>query len=50
MYHKEMAKLLKEDFLRDCSTSAMLTHEDYLQRSWGKKLKEGIGKVLSPLF
>ncbi|SIR21348.1 cardiolipin synthase [Maribacter ulvicola] len=50
MYHKKMAKLLKEDFLNDCKISNELCYNDYIKRSWGKKLKEGVGRVLSPLF
>lgn len=50
MYHKGFAKLLKEDFLQDCMSSNELRYDEFIQRSWGKKLKEGFGKVLSPLF
>ena len=50
MYHKKFAKLLKEDFIADCSTSKLLNYEEYMKRSWQNKLKEGIGKVLSPLL
>jgi len=50
MYHKEFAKLLKEDFLQDCIGSNELRYDEFIQRSWSKKLKEGFGKVLSPLF
>ena len=50
MYHKHMAKLLKEDFLQDCSISNELIYEEYIKRKWTKKLQEGIGRVLSPLF
>ncbi|SEK28176.1 cardiolipin synthetase 2 [Maribacter orientalis] len=50
MYHKEFAKLLKEDFLNDCKVSNELRYNEFIKRSWGKKLKEGFGKVLSPLF
>ncbi|WP_339627769.1 cardiolipin synthase [uncultured Maribacter sp.] len=50
MYHKEFAKLLKEDFLHDCRASNELRYNEFIKRSWGKKLKEGFGKVLSPLF
>ncbi|WP_339656374.1 cardiolipin synthase [uncultured Maribacter sp.] len=50
MYHKEFAKLLKEDFLQDCKVSNELRYDEFIQRPWGKKLKEGFGKVLSPLF
>ncbi|TLP71143.1 cardiolipin synthase [Maribacter sp. ACAM166] len=50
MYNKNFAKLLKEDFEKDCSTSKLLTHEGFIKRPWSEKLKEGIGKVLSPLL
>ncbi len=50
MYNKEFAKLLKEDFLQDCIGSNELRYDEFIQRPWSKKLKEGIGKVLSPLF
>jgi cardiolipin synthase len=50
MYHKNFAKLLRKDFLNDCSTSKELTYETFVQRPWSKKLKEGVGKLLSPLF
>ncbi|MGB3143967.1 MAG: cardiolipin synthase [Maribacter sp.] len=50
IYHKKFAKLLKEDFIVDCSTSKLLNYEEYMKRSWQNKMKEGIGKVLSPLL
>ena len=50
MYNKEFAKLLKEDFLQDCMASNELIYDEFIQRPWVKKLKEGVGKVLSPLF
>lgn len=50
IYEKEFAHLLKEDFLEDCSQSKMLNYEIYVQRPWVKKLKEGIGKIFSPLL
>ena len=50
MYDKEFAKLLKEDFLKDSIISHELIYEEFVKRPWSKKLKEGIGKVMSPLF
>ncbi|WP_300022971.1 cardiolipin synthase [uncultured Maribacter sp.] len=50
MYHSKMAKLLKEDFLNDCKVSNELFYDEYVKRLWGKKLKQGVGRVLSPLF
>jgi len=50
VYDEPFAKLLKDDFLKDAKLSKMLTYEEYLQRPWGEKLKEGFGKVFSPLL
>ncbi|UWX54416.1 cardiolipin synthase [Maribacter litopenaei] len=50
VYEKEFAELLKKDFLKDSSTSKMLSYGEYKERSYIKKLKEGIGKIFSPLF
>ncbi|TVZ14771.1 cardiolipin synthase [Maribacter sp. MAR_2009_72] len=50
VYNKEFAKLLKQDFLQDCAIGKELNYTEYIERPWGKKLKEGIGRVLSPLF
>jgi cardiolipin synthase len=50
MYHTQIAKQLKEDFLYDCKISNELVYDDFIKRPWSKKLKEGVGRVLSPLF
>lgn len=50
IYNKDFAKILKADFLNDCAVSNELLYSDFIKRPWGKKLKEGVGKVLSPLF
>jgi len=50
MYHKQIAKQLKEDFLNDCLISNELIYDEFIKRPWSKKLKEGVGRVLSPLF
>jgi len=50
MYHTQIAKQLKEDFLNDCKISNELVYDDFIKRPWSKKLKEGVGRVLSPLF
>lgn len=50
MYNKNFARLLREDFEKDCNTSKLLTYEEYVKRPWLERLKEGIGKVLSPLL
>ncbi|MBC8768675.1 cardiolipin synthase [Arenibacter sp. BSSL-BM3] len=50
VYDEPFAKLLKEDFLKDANLSRMLSYEEYLKRPWAEKLKEGFGKVFSPLL
>jgi cardiolipin synthase len=50
VYDQTFAQLLKEDFLKDANVSRMLSYQEYLQRPWSEKLKEGFGKVLSPLL
>lgn len=50
IYDKAFAQLLKEDFLKDSGASKMLNYEEFVNRPWGKKLKEGIGKIFSPLL
>jgi cardiolipin synthase len=50
VYEKEFAELLKSDFLKDSSSGHLLTYDEYVDRQWTKKLKEGIGKIFSPLF
>ena len=50
VYNKSFASLLKEDFRKDCNISRMLSYQEYLDRPWSDKLKEGIGKVFSPLL
>ena len=50
IYNKDFAKILKADFLNDCAVSNELLYSNFIKRPWGKKLKEGVGKVLSPLF
>jgi cardiolipin synthase len=49
-YNKAFAQLLEEDFLRDANVSTMLSYHEYLVWTWGDKLKEGFGKVFSPLL
>lgn len=49
-YDKHFAKLLKQDFLTDSNVSRMLSYTEYLERHWSEKLKEGFGKVFSPLL
>jgi cardiolipin synthase len=50
VYDRAFANLLKEDFLRDANVSRMLSYQEYLERPWAEKLKEGFGKVFSPLL
>jgi len=50
VYDTPFATLLKEDFLRDSKASRMLTYEEHINRAWVEKLKEGFGKVFSPLL
>jgi len=50
IYDEVFASLLKEDFLKDTNVSTMLSYQEYLERPWSDKLKEGFGKVFSPLL
>ncbi|MFK7812962.1 MAG: cardiolipin synthase [Maribacter sp.] len=50
IYDTPFAKLLKDDFLRDSNISRLLSYEEHLKRPWSDKLKEGFGKVFSPVL
>tara|TARA_R110002033_G_scaffold166331_2_gene204921 strand:- start:7586 stop:8992 length:1407 start_codon:yes stop_codon:yes gene_type:complete len=50
IYDQEFARLLKEDFLKDANVSRMLSYKEYVERPWSDKLKEGFGKVFSPVL
>lgn len=50
VYDQEFAKLLKADFLKDAHISRLLSYHEYLKRPWINKLKEGFGKVFSPVL
>jgi len=50
IYDQHFAKLLKQDFLEDSRISRVLDYNTYLKRSWIEKLKEGFGKVFSPVL
>ena len=50
VYDTVFAKLLKEDFLRDSNISRLLSYSEHSERPWRDKLKEGFGKVFSPLL
>lgn len=50
VYDQTFAQLLKEDFLKDANVSKVLSYQEYLKRPLLEKLKEGFGKVFSPLL
>lgn len=50
VYDRSFARLLTDDFHRDSNISRMLSYQEYLQRPWSEKLKEGFGKVFSPVL
>lgn len=50
IYDDSFARLLKDDFLRDSNISRLLSYQEHLERPWSDKLKEGFGKVFSPLL
>lgn len=50
VYDRSFAQLLKEDFLKDANVSRMLSYREYVQRPKVEKLKEGFGKLFSPLL
>lgn len=50
VYDQTFAQLLKTDFLKDANISTMLSYPEYMQRSLLDKLKEGFGKLFSPLL
>ncbi|MCW5515757.1 cardiolipin synthase [Muriicola sp. Z0-33] len=50
IYDQHFATLLKKDFLEDSRISRVLDYETHVQRSWGERLKEGFGKVFSPVL
>ena len=50
IYDQRFAQLLKQDFLADSRLSRILNYETHLKRSWMEKLKEGFGKIFSPVL
>ena len=50
IYDKSFATLLKDDFLKDGNVSRVLSYQEHLQRPWREKLKEGFGKLFSPVL
>lgn len=49
-YDPEIAKSLREDFLRDSQKSILLDLETFAQRPWRHRLVEGAARTLSPLL
>ncbi len=50
IYDEPFTQLLKADFLEDANVSKILSYHEHLERSYSDKLKEGFGKVFSPLL
>ncbi|MBM1106594.1 cardiolipin synthase [Aurantibacter crassamenti] len=50
IYDVPFSIMLKNDFLKDSNTSRLLSYQEHLERPWSEKLKEGFGKVFSPLL
>lgn len=50
VYDEPFANVLKHDFLKDSNVSRMLSYHEYLERPWSDKLKEGFGKIFSPVL
>lgn len=50
IYDQKVTQVLKADFLKDANVSRMLSYQEYIERSYSDKLKEGFGKVFSPLL
>ncbi len=50
IYDREVARSLEQAFLKDLESSQEMTMEQYENRSWGAKIKEGFTRLLSPLL
>ncbi|WP_273565643.1 cardiolipin synthase [Maribacter halichondriae] len=50
VYDKTFTEELKKDFLKEANVSKILSYHEYLERPWSDKLKEGFGKVFSPVL
>ncbi|MEX0290974.1 MAG: cardiolipin synthase [Flavobacteriaceae bacterium] len=50
VYDASFTLSLKQDFLRDCNVSRILSYAEHTQRPWSEKLKEGFGKIFSPIL
>ncbi|MCB0633057.1 MAG: hypothetical protein KDD15_25135, partial [Lewinella sp.] len=50
VYDREIAREMKGYFNEDCQNSTELLLDDYLQRPWIDKMKEGLAKIFSPIL
>jgi cardiolipin synthase len=50
IYDTPFARLLKQDFLKDCHSSEELDYKTYVNRPWSHKLKEGIARIFAPVL
>ncbi len=50
IYDSSIAKSLRKDFLKDSNISTLLSYSEHINRPWVDKLKEGIGKIFSPIL
>ncbi|MBS4534852.1 cardiolipin synthase [Clostridium sp. D2Q-14] len=50
VYEKEIAKRLEKDFLNDFKNCGEILYENYKNRGLIQKIKESIGKILSPIL
>jgi cardiolipin synthase len=50
VYDRPTSLQLREDFLKNCSSSEELDYLQFQERHWGVKLLEGTAKLLSPLL
>ncbi|TAI49755.1 cardiolipin synthase [Flagellimonas allohymeniacidonis] len=50
VYDEGFAEKLKRDFLKDCLNSIELDYDQFKQRTWITKLKEGTAKIFSPIL
>jgi cardiolipin synthase len=50
VYDSNIAKEMKSYFLEDCKNSTELHHDEFVQRPWTDKLKEGMAKIFSPIL
>nr|WP_284284577.1 phospholipase D-like domain-containing protein [Portibacter lacus] len=50
IYNSSIARQLKTFFLDDCTKSDQLNLQEYLLRPRSDKVKEGLGKIFSPIL